>query len=495
MLQTGVVFCVLALIPGLAGVRSYNDPKEMVLDLIGPSAAGLCLMSVSTLEFDWTDLLLSLFLLVSIASASFAVSDRWEALRAVGLNISGAAIFWSSRHLAQQGQRRRLLDAVAVAVVVVSVSVLVDAFGYGLDFPCGSAGGTLGNRNWAAHLIALGLPLLTLKSITAQTTTQRAATLCAMVVLSATLVLTRSRTAWIAAVLGTVLPLVVATVSSRRARALASTTRCVAALSAVLAGVLGAILMPTQLRWSSSNPYLESAKGITAYDSGSGQARLEQYRRSLTMAGDHPALGVGPGNWRIVYPAYLPKRIPPRLWYPRLGNSDWIGLAAERGLPAMILYFAALASVAIGCWRSFVSLRKMPGPSESALEPLCLIAILVALAVVGSLDAVLQLPAATFVFFLMLGTLTPRGDVIASVRLSRNGRIVGILTTLLIAAALGLYMIDRMYCAFLVARARGDDLQIASLIVVDSDWLYNEKLWLRFRRALRTREVVTSDHD
>ena len=42
------------------------------------------------------------------------------------------------------------------------------------------------------------------------------------------------------------------------------------------------------------------------------------------MVADHLALGVGPGNWRVIYPSYLPKKGPPGLWYPRRANSDWI---------------------------------------------------------------------------------------------------------------------------------------------------------------------------
>src|SRR5271166_6577978 len=192
MLQSGVVVCVLALVP-LPHVCLYSDPKELVVDLIGLTAASLCLISARGLTIDLTDLFLGLFLVVSIISASFVATDRLEALRTVGLTISGAAVFWSSRYLAGQGKRQRLLNAVAIAVVLVSVTVLVDAFGYGLAFPHASSGGTQGNRNWAAHLLALGMPLLALQSLAGRTEKQRAVGLCALVVSAAALVLTRSR--------------------------------------------------------------------------------------------------------------------------------------------------------------------------------------------------------------------------------------------------------------------------------------------------------------
>jgi hypothetical protein len=103
LLQTGVVVCVLTLFhPGLFGVRLCNAPKELVVDFFGLTAASLCLIASRRLVVDRTDLFLGLFLVASIVSGSFAATDRWEALRAVGLTISGAAVFWSSRSLASQ---------------------------------------------------------------------------------------------------------------------------------------------------------------------------------------------------------------------------------------------------------------------------------------------------------------------------------------------------------------------------------------------------------
>lgn len=492
MLQTGVVVCILMLVP-LPHIYLYSDPKELVVDLIGLTTASLCLISARCLALDLTDLFLGLFVVVSIISATFAAADRLEALRTVGLTISGTAVFWSSGYLARHGKRQQLLDAVAIAIVLFSMTVLIDAFGYGIASPHAGSAGTQGNRNWAAHLLALGMPVLAMLALAGQTRKRRALGLGALVVSSAALVLTRSRVGWIAALLCTAFPLVLLAVTSRRSRPLASTARCSIALGALATGVILAVLLPTQLRWSVPNPYLESAKSIVAYHRGSGQARLKQYDRSLAMVADHLALGVGPGNWRIVYPAYLPEKGPPRLWYPRRANSDWITLAAERGTPAAIIFLAAFVSIGIGCWKSFVNLRREPSCPERSLEPLCAIAILTALAVLGLLDAVLQLAAPTFVFFLTVGALAPRQGIVVSLSLSRRRRILLVLVTLSVAATLGLYILDEMYTAFLMVRARGGDLQVASRIAVDGDWFYSETQWVWFKKEM-IKQRVTSRH-
>src|SRR5260221_14240470 len=161
LLQAGVVVAMLAIVPrSLFGTCMCNAPKELLLHLTGLCAAALCLFSVRKVSVAYTDIWLCVFLLLSALSGFFAATDRWESLRAVGLSVSAAAVFWSARHLAGVGERRPLLRAVTLAVVIVVAGVLLDAFGLLGDLSHAKPGGTQGNRNWAAHLIALGMPLV-----------------------------------------------------------------------------------------------------------------------------------------------------------------------------------------------------------------------------------------------------------------------------------------------------------------------------------------------
>jgi hypothetical protein len=83
-------------------------------------------------------------------------------------------------------------------------------------------------------------------------------------------------------------------------------------------------------------------------------------------------------------------------YVPTRSSSDWIGFVAERGIPTAIFLFSALFTYAAECWGSFVSITRVNEPLEKALEPLTALTILIALAVVGTFDAVLQLPASAF---------------------------------------------------------------------------------------------------
>src|SRR5437764_1430588 len=91
-----------------------------------------------------------------------------------------------------------LVAALAAAVVAVAVTALLQT--YGLETTLfsenRSPGGTLGNRNFVAHAAAFGLPLVLLAALGAQRRFALGAAGAAIA--TASLVLTRSRAAWLA---------------------------------------------------------------------------------------------------------------------------------------------------------------------------------------------------------------------------------------------------------------------------------------------------------
>src|SRR5262249_49565261 len=101
ILQAGIITCVLAILPA-PGVCLCNAPKELVLVIAATAAAALCIASCTGVEADRIDVLLLGFIVVSVASAGEAGFDRWEAMRALGISVAGAAVFWSARYLARR---------------------------------------------------------------------------------------------------------------------------------------------------------------------------------------------------------------------------------------------------------------------------------------------------------------------------------------------------------------------------------------------------------
>lgn len=382
----------------------YFVPKELLLNGAALLAGMLMLPRRRALRLDTIDQLLILFLAWSAVSALFA-DNHWLAQRAFGLSFSSAVVFWTARRAGIAGLQRMLLGAAAVAVLAAAITSLAQAYGVRTDwFTLARApGGTLGNRNFIAHAVAIGLPVTIWCTVAARRQIVALAGSLAIAVLVATLVLSRSRAAWLAVaafvVLGSVLLLISrkywigGVVGGRLSRVM---------LAAVIGGGL-AIVLPNSLEWNSDSPYLDSARKVVDYSSGSGRGRVAQYRNSLRMAADNPVFGVGPGNWPVRYPKVAPggdksltdNGMTANPW----PSSDWIAFLSERGL------VASLALLGVFAMLFFRSLRgwRAPGTSDAVLMKVALACTIVSAMIVSALDAVLLLAAPAFLIWLILG--------------------------------------------------------------------------------------------
>ncbi|MDA8243406.1 MAG: O-antigen ligase family protein [Elusimicrobia bacterium] len=411
MLKNRYIFAAAALLAVLAAApyRAFDldrffIPKELVLHASALALVLAALRRARTLEADAPVLLLGVYLLLSLAGALFA-ADHWPAWRALAVTLSSAAVFLAARAEAAEGGRGAVTAAAAAAAVLAAALSLAQAYGlHSAFFSLNRVpGGTLGNRNFAAHLAAVCLPALALAALRAKSRWHAAAGAAGMAALAAALVLTRSRTALLA--LGTGLG--VLGWGLWRTRAAWEGFRLKLLGGAAAAGVLAALLLPNTLEWKSRSPYLDTVTGVANYRTGSGRGRLLQYGRSLRIAAAHPLLGAGPGNWGVVYPDYVDGFDPSLDYvYGRTLNpwpsSDWVAVLSERGLPALaalLLLFAALFRAA---W-----LRAAGTENPAAiLENCTLVAVLASAAVAGCFDAFLLLPAQALIFWGLAGALS-----------------------------------------------------------------------------------------
>ncbi|HEU5040499.1 MAG TPA: hypothetical protein VFT84_06750, partial [Gemmatimonadales bacterium] len=279
VLQVAAFAIVLAALPyQLFQLDRYTFTKELVLVAAALGATLCCLASARRLTVFAVDALLAAFLVVSLLSA-LGATNRWVAFRALGVSLAAAGVFWCARAIARAGLARPLLVALAIAVVLGAVTGLAQAYGIvstSLTSLTRAPGGTFGNRNFMAHLVAIGLPLLLLVAMEART--RRGFTLGAVgFALSAgALVLSRSRAAWLgAAVSG--LFLAVEGLWVGRLWADEELRRRVLRLAGIAVASLAlAMLVPNRLNWRSDSPYLESLTGVANYKEGSGAGRLVQ---------------------------------------------------------------------------------------------------------------------------------------------------------------------------------------------------------------------------
>jgi O-antigen ligase len=310
---------------------------------------------------------------------------------------------------------RPLLVALAIAVVVGAATSLAQAYGVQTEyFSINRApGGTFGNRNFVAHLAAIGTSVVVLVALTARPGFGSLVGGIGMAVLSAALVLSRSRGAWLA-VIALAAPVGVLAYTTRARWVDARTLRrCLVLAAATVAGAVAAVVLPNRLEWKSDSPYLDSAAGLVNYKEGSGRGRLVQYGNSLRMTLAHPLVGVGPGNWPVLYPKYASKNDPSMSQedgqtsnpWP---SSDWVAYLSERGAVGFGLVLLAMLGLLIRAVRDLGSDgHRSNGDSERVLAAIALVGTLVATAVVGAFDAVLMVGAPAFFVWTLAGALAP----------------------------------------------------------------------------------------
>ena len=383
VLQLGAIAAVVA----ATATRTFDldrflVPKELALHVTAVLAGALTFRCrVTRIDFA-----LFGFLLLSAISTVFA-TNPWLGVRALTVSVSSYLVFRAARAV----PRGPLLNGLALAVVIAAATALLQAYGVWLDIftENRAPGGTLGNRNFIGHAAAFGLPLVLLAALRGSKLAPFGAA-----IVTAALVLTRSRAAWLAAAVVAIVFLVGALRMGGMRRRLALVTVF------ALAGAVAALVIPNTLRWRSDNPYLESVKGVAAYEEGSGRGRLVQYRRSLMMAAAHPVFGVGPGNWAVEYPEFA-GRYDPSMDNNEAGmttnpwpSSDWVAYVSERGFLATLLLGLAMVGIAF---------RRDTDP----LSHVARFATVAGATATGALDAVLLLGAPSLIVWAALGALMP----------------------------------------------------------------------------------------
>jgi O-antigen ligase len=409
VMQVGAVAVVLiALTWKEFELDRFFVPKELVLHLCALLAGMALLRHVRRLTVTPVDVLLAAFLLLSAVSAVFA-TNGWYAMRALAISASSLTLFWCARVLRSAGLDRRLVNALALAVALGVITSLLQTYGVRTDlFSINRApGGTLGNRNFVAHMAAFGLPLLLLVALRTASHLRYVAASVGATLLIGGLVLTRSRAGFLAlaAVLATFAVALLLAPALRRSRR--TWTRLIIMLAIAAGGVAAAMLVPNTLRWRGDNPYLESITGVANFQEGSGAGRLVQYRQSLKMTAAHPLFGVGPGNWPVRYPEYAAPRDPslnggqPGTTSNPWPSSDWIAFTAERGPLGMLALAIALFGLA------FAGARRALGGSDAddAIAGAALVATILAAVVAGMFDAVLLLGLPAFLVWSAVGAL------------------------------------------------------------------------------------------
>lgn len=404
----GLAFCALLVMPGnSANPERFFYFKELFLAASALVSLIASVPSTKDLRLDRFDALALCFVSFSILSLLFAAGNKPFALRTASVLFSGIALFIVTRSLNSNAAERLLLGGASGTIIIVAIVVIFQAYTRhpNFSFQAGMPGGTFGNRNRAAHFLVLGMPSLFFFTYGLNRRLGFVA-IIGFAICTAGIALTRTRGAWLGFI-AEIITLALYLIFVNRKNLATHVFRRIAITGGVAAAAIMIVTtLPNSLKWHSSVPYTASASTLVDIGSPSAQIRLLQYRNTIALIRDHPVLGVGPGNWTVEYGKYASSGDPSydnRFLVPtnRLPHGDWLGIAAEDGIVALLIVMALAVCIVMN-----VS-HKAQAAGERRTALVCF-ATLAGAITMGLFDPVVLTPASCFLLAVVLGTCAPR---------------------------------------------------------------------------------------
>ncbi len=259
--------------------------------------------------------------------AVFGTYSRYDGLLTT---VTYAALFWLAvQTLRTRDEARGILRVMLAAgysvAAVAIVQSLRDSIEAGQLLP---AFGTLGQKNALGMFLVLLLPAAYTELATARTWTARILALNALTLMTVALLLSFSRSAWIAGA-GAVLITVIAVHRGRRLRvAVLAATALVVVAGAAFILASGLLVQRTDLLQLGDRPVVWSD--------------------TLRLIASRPLVGYGPDNFGLVFPSFESTHLQ-QPWDK--AHSEVLQIAATQGLLGVVAYAWFLAAFAWAFWK------------------------------------------------------------------------------------------------------------------------------------------------
>lgn len=355
--------------------NSYTEPKIFAVFMIGLCSATAVARRAAAAAVETNLWLLCMMGVLACRLASLVHTNNVGLhLQAIGLTVSAIAI---GHYIHGAGLRPRALAGLAtvpVAVILVGALAMI-VFRRAIFSDYSPFGSTVGLKNSVSVFLAQSLPLLLVLLLPQDTAPRRATRVVksALVVLLVALVCwvvfaNRTRSAWWMLVVYAV-GMVVAWIRSGDRR-WAHLSLAFMAAAAIGMGLLA--LVPNRLAWTSVTPYSDSLSRMASLEGSSGRDKL--WTVGLEMLRQHPLLGVGTGNYPVVWRDYIrDTHVDPAAFAfirPDLPLfNDYLQVAVEDGLVAAVLFIVAMVVLPV---RTFFRLTARGASSDLAPAVLCL---------------------------------------------------------------------------------------------------------------------------
>ncbi|MHB8842388.1 MAG: O-antigen ligase family protein [Candidatus Aquicultor sp.] len=358
-LETWLYFGLLALVIALPLVMTpylsadaFDIAKLMALRLISLGIVGIWAFRVAIqkerrIRWSKLDVLLLLFLVLVTVSTIFSLQPSLSVLgkyrRYEGLLtfINYAAIYFLALQSFSSFERIRALSRLLSLIGgVVSIYGLAQFMGFdpvawpGQQFELWRSFSTFGNPDMLGGFLVLAFPAALASYLDAKSTRDSALYGIAGTLITACLLTSYTRGAWLGTLAGVVVFILVA------GRSVLLTPRKLAVITAVLIITFGSIAFYSGTLADNTN-LLERISSTSQISEGSAGSRLEIWKAALRATEERPLLGFGPDTFNLLSQRYETAH------YVRIvqGNSTadnahnyFLQLAATLGVPAAICF-------------------------------------------------------------------------------------------------------------------------------------------------------------
>ena len=289
------------------------------------------------------------------AVALLWAGNRIAALGAIGHLLTYAMLFAATIVTLRREDLSRLIEAVCWVGAGVSLIGLGEFWGLDLFQSNGRPSATFGYRNMAAAYLVMAIPLSVGVLLTARSGRAFGIGVIAATLMSIFLVYTRTRGAWAALFAATVVTAGFALVYHPSVGAVLSRS----GKKWIAAGLIGFLLLaPWNPRLSTTRSrHLDEGKAslVNALSSanrpGADRGRRAMWSHTVEMISDHPAFGIGPGNWLFAYPPYDGGDMLRVGSAPERPHNDYLWIASETGLIGLALYSWLIIAALLLCLR------------------------------------------------------------------------------------------------------------------------------------------------
>lgn len=202
--------------------------------------------------------------------------------------------------------------------------------------------GTFYNQNLLANALAMTLPVALVFPVLVRRQSKSGLTttfsVLPLAIFSLGLLVTSSKGGFLAALVA----LLVTALLIWRAKASQLNTLVRSHRAAFLGGGLLCLVLFGLIAAKTVVPRLQAARGA---QDNSTMFRAYIWRSTIDMAKAKPVAGFGPGSFPHVYPRFA------QVGYTRSAHQSWTQIAAESGIPALLLLLAAIATALRLGWR------------------------------------------------------------------------------------------------------------------------------------------------